>query len=89
MAREKGVFEKGNCESCSQRIQNTVFDKCMYCGALLPEHQRFSDSEKEEVLAQLKKADLDDFNARQSRLSDSSRSYSLDIDFGSDGWPFD
>lgn len=71
---------KGNCESCGQKIQNTVFDKCMYCGVELPDHQKFSDSEKEEVLAQLKQADLDDFNARQSNQA-KQRDSSIGSDF--------
>ena len=81
MAKEKCMFEKGNCESCGQKIQNTVFDKCMYCGAVLLEHQKFSDSEKEEILAQQKQAKLNDLESTKSNHS--SPSVNPDASLGS------
>jgi hypothetical protein len=76
---------KGSCESCGQRIQNTVFDKCMFCGVALPEHQQFTEAEKEEVLAQQKQAELDSYKMRESNklnLSGSS-DFGFGLDFGS------
>jgi uncharacterized membrane protein len=59
--------DKGNCEACGQKIQNTVFDKCMYCGTALPKYQSFSAAEKEAVLAKQKQAELDEAKLSKSK----------------------
>ena len=74
------MIDKGNCESCGHKIQNTVLDKCMYCGVDLLNHQKFSDSEKEEVLAQKRQTELD---AVKAKLSEQRKS-SVGPDFGLD-----
>ena len=60
----------------------------MYCGVDLLNHQKFSDSEKEEVLAQKRQAELDAVKAKlpEQRKSSSSSDFSFDlyIEFGSD-----
>ena len=60
----------------------------MYCGVDLLNHQKFSDSEKEEVLAQKRQTEL---NAVKAKLSEQRNSFSgsgfgldLNIEFGSD-----
>ena len=41
---------KGNCPSCDRKIQKTMTDTCMYCGASLEAGQRFTPEEKMEIL---------------------------------------
>jgi hypothetical protein len=81
--------EKGNCESCGQRIQNIVFDKCMFCVVALPEHQQFTKAEKTEVLAQQKQAELDSYKMRESKKINISGSsdfgFGLDFDSSDSG----
>jgi hypothetical protein len=40
-------MNKGNCSKCGQKIQKTISDKCMYCGAPLEAAQIFTEEEKE------------------------------------------
>jgi hypothetical protein len=42
-------MDKGNCSKCGQKIQKTVSDKCMYCGAPLEAAQVFTEEEKETI----------------------------------------
>ena len=38
-------MDKGNCSKCGQKIQKSVSDKCMYCGAPLEAAQVFTEEE--------------------------------------------
>lgn len=42
-------MDKGNCSTCRQKIQKTISDKCMYCGAPLEAAQIFTEKEKETI----------------------------------------
>ena len=42
-------MDKGNCSKCGQKIQKTISDKCMYCGAPLEAAQIFTEEEKETI----------------------------------------
>lgn len=35
------------CRSCKRVLQNTAFDKCMYCGEPIPADQQLSRKEKD------------------------------------------
>ena len=52
--------DKGNCQNCSQRIQNTTFNKCMFCGAELPEEKAFSESDIHQMKEKQKLADIEE-----------------------------
>ena len=53
----------------------------MYCGVVLPDHQKFSELEKEEALALRRKAELDDVKAKlfEHRRSSGSSDSGLDL----------
>jgi DNA-directed RNA polymerase subunit RPC12/RpoP len=42
-------MNKGDCSKCGQKIQKTMSDKCMYCGAPLEAAQFFTEEEKETI----------------------------------------
>ncbi len=62
---------KGNCPSCDRKIQKTVADTCMYCGASLEAEQRFTPEEKKEILKSKQKRAED---LRANALTSSSPS---------------
>ena len=38
------------CTKCKRELKELAFDKCMYCGELIPEEFRLSEVEKQNVL---------------------------------------
>jgi len=40
-----------NCPKCSRKIMQSISNRCMYCGANLPEEHHLSEKEKAELLA--------------------------------------
>ena len=52
----KGEMKMRSCIKCKRVLQNTTFDKCMYCGEEIPVEQRLSNSQKEEIANKQKEA---------------------------------
>ncbi len=63
------VPNKGNCAGCQRKILSTTRDHCMYCGAPLPEEQRFSKAEKAAIQAKQDRLFL------ESRIQSKQRKY--------------
>tara|TARA_R110001606_G_scaffold390070_1_gene556761 strand:+ start:2417 stop:2680 length:264 start_codon:yes stop_codon:yes gene_type:complete len=70
MAAGESVL-KGNCPSCDRKIQKTITDTCMYCGASLEAEQRFTPEEKKEILRSKQKL-AKDLNAKTSAAPNST-----------------
>jgi len=37
-----------NCHKCERKIQKVTFDRCMYCGAEIPDELKLSATEKQQ-----------------------------------------
>ncbi|MBB5213125.1 hypothetical protein [Microbulbifer hydrolyticus] len=77
-------MNKGLCHICDRQIQNTGFDKCMYCGAELLENQKFTESEKA-LLADMRKSvetELRQKKAAQTGAPTSTDGFVGGLDFG-------
>lgn len=45
----KEIMESRKCIKCERVLQKTTYDKCMYCGAVIPIELRLSDEQKEDI----------------------------------------
>ncbi|WP_413665436.1 hypothetical protein [Microbulbifer sp. CNSA002] len=77
-------MNKGLCHICGRRIQNTGFDKCMYCGVELLENQKFTESEKSLIEDKRKSVEkeLRKKKAAQTGVPSSTDGFGGGIDFG-------
>ena len=57
------------CPSCGQVLSNRMFDRCLWCGAVLPEELHISDEEKANML-EGQKIKLAAKEAERARLRD-------------------
>jgi len=71
-------IDKGNCEKCGQKIQETLYDTCMICGEDLVGDQRFTDEEKESIRLSIEQQKE---KARIRSSSSTNRTGSEDCDF--------
>ena len=53
------MIDKGYCGQCGHKIQATLHQKCMYCGAPLADEQAFSDDEKQQIIMQQQQQEIE------------------------------
>ena len=69
-----------DCPDCDRPILNRKFNKCLYCGATIPEELLFTDLEIQEKQARYQKQ-IENYEKERNRYRNTKSSQSL---FGSD-----
>lgn len=83
----KSDINKRICDQCNRVLQKSLHDRCMFCGAEIPENMKLSLSQKEELKKEYDKRSLErQKHHRKWNGSDYGGGIGGDIcDFGGDG----